>query len=246
MFISIIIPAYNEEKNIKKGVLNEVAKYLKTVNFKWEVVLVDDGSTDKTLSLLNKFTDNNRGFRVLSQPHRGKGGTVIAGMLTAVGDWRIFLDFDQATPISEIVKILPKFNQDYGVVIGTRTGREGAPIVRKLMAYGFMVLRNLILRLPYRDTQCGFKAFSKKAAGEIFGKLKRYKDKVAASGAAVTVGFDLEILYLARKLKYKVAEVPVLWHHKDTERISPFKDSVRGLIDLFKVRLNASAGKYKI
>lgn len=246
MFISIIIPAFNEEKNIRKGVLDEVAKYLKKADFKWEVILVDDGSSDNTLELIKKFTKTHKGFRVLPQPHRGKGGTVIAGMLAAKGDWRIFIDFDQATPISEIKKFLPKFEEGYDVVIGTRSGREGAPLIRKLMAYGFMLLRGLVLRLPYKDTQCGFKGFSSRAAEKIFSNLKRYKDKPMAPGASVTVGFDLEVLYLARKLKFKVAQVPVVWRHKDTERIDPIKDSVRGLIDLFRVRMNASTGKYSL
>jgi dolichyl-phosphate beta-glucosyltransferase len=114
------------------------------------------------------------------------------------------------------------------------------------MAWGFSLLRTIVLRLPYKDTQCGFKAFKKEAAQKIFAKMKVYNDKVVAGGAAVTAGFDLEILYIARKLKLKVAEVPVNWVHKDTERINPIKDSYEGLVDLFKVRINALMGKYKI
>ena len=181
---------------------------------------------------------------------------MIAGMLQAKGEYALFCDMDQATPICEIEKFLPKFStkggstsgrkEGYDVVIASRSGREGAPIVRKLMAYGFMLLRTIILRLPYKDTQCGFKAFKTSSSGEIFKRLKVFSESSIVSGASVSAGFDLEILYIARKLGLKIAEVNVSWSHKDTERINPIRDSYEGLRDLFKVRINAILGKYKI
>lgn len=253
MFLSVIIPAYNEEKNLKKGVLKEVWDYLKKQKYSWEVLIVDDGSTDKTVELVEEFTRKGRdGFKLLKEKHRGKGGTIIAGMLQAKGDYALFMDMDQATPISEVEKFLPKFKRGYDVVIASRSGRKGAPIVRKLMAYGFMLLRSLILRLPYKDTQCGFKAFKKDSAGEIFKRLKiftpiksGFNESNIVSGASVSAGFDLEILYIARKLGLKIAEVNVNWYHRDTERINPVKDSLEGLRDLLRVRINAILGKYK-
>lgn len=246
MKLSIVIPAYNEGKNLKKGVLDEVWSYLQKQNYSWEVLLVDDKSTDDTVKKLKNFALNHKGFRVLEERHRGKGGTVIAGVLASSGDIVLFTDMDQATPLPEIEKFWSKFEEGYDIVIGSRHGRKGAPLIRKLMAWGFSILRTIVLRLPYKDTQCGFKAFKKEAAQKIFEKMKVYNDKVVAEGAAVTAGFDLEILYIARKLKLKVVEVPVNWVHKDTERINPIKDSYEGLIDLFKVRINALMGKYKI
>lgn len=242
--ISVVIPAYNEEKNIKKGCLRDLWEYLKDQKYQWEVLLVDDMSTDGTLSLLENFANKHANFRVLKEPHRGKGGTVIAGVLVSKGDIILFCDLDQATPISEIAKFFPEFEKGFDIVIGSRKGREGAPIIRKLMAYGFSLLRNIVLRLPYQDTQCGFKAFKKDAANSIFSKLKVFSEKTKSRGASVSAGFDLEVLYLARKLKYKVSEVKVAWHHKDTERINPVKDSWEGLRDLFKVRINALMGRY--
>lgn len=243
--LSIVIPAYNEEKNLKTGVLDDVAAYLKKQKYSWEVLLVDDGSTDNTHDLLKKFATNHRGFMALREPHRGKAGAVIAGMLHAQGEIILFTDMDQATPIDQIEKLLPKF-ADSDIVIGVRSGREGAPIVRKIMAFGFTVLRTLILRLPYKDTQCGFKAFTHNASTEIFKRLKVFKDQQVVKGAAVTAGFDLEILYIARKLGLKVSEAPVVWHHKGTVRVNPVKDSIAGLRDLLKVRWNAILGKYKV
>lgn len=244
--LSVVIPAYNEESNIKLGALESVAKYLSGKKISWEVLIVDDGSSDATVKAAEKFSVKHPGFRVLRQPHRGKGGTVIAGMLNAKGEKILFTDMDQATPITELGKFFPKFNQGYGIVIGSRSGREGAPLVRKIMAYGFTILRLIILRLPYKDTQCGFKAFTKEASQKIFKRMQVFGERERARGAAVTAGFDLELLYIARKLDLKVAEVPVVWHHKATERINPLKDSWEGLTDLLRVRINALAGKYRV
>lgn len=246
IFLSVVIPAYNEEYNLRTGVLDGVYDYLNEQDYSWEILFVDDNSTDKTASIAEDFAKKHNNFMVLKEPHRGKGGTVIAGMLRAQGEIVLFTDADQATPIDQIEKILPKFQEDYDIVIGSRSGREGAPIIRKVMAYGFSVLRTIILRLPYKDTQCGFKAFKNEAAKKIFGKLAIFKKESATGGASVSAGFDLEVLYVARKLKYKVAEVPVDWHHKEGTKVDPIKDSLEGLRDLLMVRINALQGKYKV
>jgi len=244
IYLSIVIPAFKEEENIKSGVLEKVWNYLREQKYTWEVLIVDDGSSDNTAELAEKFAERHFGFRVLREPHRGKGGTVIAGILNAKGKIILFTDMDQATPIKEIKKFLPKFEEGFDIVIGLRHGRKGAPLIRKAMAFGFSLLRTLILGLPFKDTQCGFKAFKKDAAREIFGKLKIFSEKRETEGARVDAGFDLEVLYIARKLKFKVAEVPVVWHHKGTERVNPISDSINGLRDLLRVRLNAILGKY--
>ena len=244
--ISVVIPAYNEERSIKKGSLGEVWNFLKKQRYDWEVIVVDDASTDRTLFLSQNFAKTHNGIKIFAEPHRGKGGSVIAGMLKATGDIVVFTDMDQATPIEEFEKFIPKFEEGYDIVIGSRSGRRGAPLIRKLMAYGFSLLRTIILKLPYKDTQCGFKAFKKEASEKIFSKMQVFSEKSKARGAAVSAGFDLEVLYLARKLGFRVAEVPVAWFHKETERINPIKDSFEGLRDLIKVRINALQGKYKI
>jgi len=246
LFLSVVIPAYNEEDNVKNGALNQVNSYLSSQKYSWEVLVVDDGSKDKTVELAEKYAKDHAGFVVLKEPHRGKAGTLIAGMLHAGGGIVLFTDMDQATPIEEVEKLLPKFNEGKDIVIGSRSGREGAPFVRKLMAFGFSVLRAIILRLPYKDTQCGFKAFTHDASSEIFKRMKIFSDKKRAEGAAVNAGFDLELLYIARKLGMKVSEVPVEWHHQGTIRVDPIRDSISGLTDMLRVRLNALQGKYKV
>lgn len=246
MKVSIVIPAYNEEYNLRTGVLDSVYDYLGGQKYTWEILFVDDGSTDKTLKIANEFASKHKNFYVMKEPHKGKAGTVTAGVLKARGDIILFTDTDQATPIDQLEKVLPKFDKGFDVVIGSRSGREGAPILRKIMAYGFSILRYLILRLPYKDTQCGFKAFKKEAARKIFGKLEIFGSKSSTTGASVFAGFDLEILYVARKLGYKIVEVPVDWHHKEGTKVNPIKDSIEGLHGLLMVRLNALRGKYKV
>lgn len=247
-FLSIVIPAYNEERNLKKGVLDLVYNYLKRQKYSWEVLIVDDGSKDNTVKIVEKIVSKYNNFKLFKEPHRGKAGTVIAGMLKAKGDIVVFDDMDQATPIEELEKILPKFDQGYDIAIGSRSGRKGANIIRKIMALGFMTLRTLILRLPFKDTQCGFKGFKKEAVGLIFKKMEVFNSKKTVSGSAVNAGFDLEILYIARKSGFKIAEVPVVWEEKGdrgTSGVNPIKDSWDGLRDLIKVRINAILGRYK-
>lgn len=246
VYLSVVIPAYKEVENINKGALDAVWNYLAKQAYTWEVLIVDDGSPDRTADLADAFAQAHDGFRLLREPHRGKGGTVIAGMLAARGEIVLFTDMDQATPLREVEKLLPCFHSGYDGVIGSRTGRQGAPLVRKAMAYGFRILRTLVLRLPYRDTQCGFKAFRGSAVPGIFERMKIFNERSRAQGAAVTAGFDLEVLYIARKLGLKIAEVPVEWHHQGTRRVHPIKDSWQGLRDLLRVRINAFAGRYSV
>lgn len=245
VFLSVVIPAYNEEYNLRTGVLDSVYDYLSEQKYSWEILFVNDESTDSTLKLAQEFARKHPGFKVLNEPHKGKAGTVIAGILEAKGQIILFTDTDQATPIDQVEKVLLKFKQGYDVVIGSRTGREGAPVIRKLMAWGFATLIKIILRLPFKDTQCGFKAFKSEAAKEIFSRLEIFKENKSA-GASVTAGFDLEILYIARKLKYKVTDVLVDWHHKEGTKVDPIKDSIEGFRGLLMVRLNALAGKYSV
>lgn len=246
IYLSVVIPSYNEEYNLRTGVLGSVNDYLSKQKYTWEVIVVDDGSVDETAKIAEEFSKNHSGFRVLKEPHRGKGGTVITGMLSAKGEVVLFSDMDQATPIDQVEKIINKIKEGHDVVIGSRKGREGAPIVRKVMAYGFSVLRYLFLQLPYKDTQCGFKAFKNEASKEIFKRLKVFKDNGKMQGASVSAGFDLEILYVANKLGYKIIDVPVDWHHKEGTKVNPIKDSYEGFRDLLKVKINAISNKYQI
>lgn len=244
--LSIVIPAYNEETNIRLGTLDKVSRYLEKQSYAWDVIIVDDGSTDGTGELLDAFVKNNKGFNVMHHLHQGKASTVIAGMMAARGNIILFTDLDQATPINELEHVLPWFDQGFDVVIGSRSGRrQGAPLTRRIMARGFMILRGIILGLHgIIDTQCGFKAFKRTVAHDIFGRLKLYGNSHTVSGSMVTAGFDIEVLFLAKKLGYKIKEVPVDWHYVETRRVNPVVDSLQGLSDIVKIRLNAFRGLY--
>lgn len=246
LFLTIVIPAYNEEINIKRGVLNSVNDYLIEKDFLWEVLILDDGSTDGTVNLIKEFISHHKNFKLFEEPHRGKGGTIMTGTRYATGEVVLTLDMDQSTPISEFDKFIPKFEEGYEVVIGSRSGRPGQPIIRKMMAYGFVFLRTIILRLPFHDTQCGFKAYSRHAIDTIFKRIQIYGKTTSSESGSVSAGFDLEVLYVARKQKIKVAEVPIDWYeYGERKEVNPIKDSWEGFRDLIKVRVNSIQGKYK-
>lgn len=246
ILLSIVIPCYNEEKNIRDGKIKEVIDYFERKNYRWELLIVDDESTDGSLKLLKKIIKNHKNLRLLENTHQGKAGTVIAGMLEAKGKYILFTDLDQATPIREIEKFLPFFDSGYDIVIGSRySRRKGAPFLRAIMGPAFTLIRKALLGMSgISDTQCGFKAFKKEVAQNIFTRLKLYKQKNKVEGSQVTAGFDVELLYLAQKLGYKIKEVPVSWHYVETRRVSPLRDSYFALLDLVKIRWNSMRGLY--
>ena len=244
MILSVVIPAYNEERNLKKGVLDGVENYLEGGKLDYEVVIVDDGSTDKTCEIVKKYVSKNNKFQLIENSHGGKAMAVMTGMLEAEGGIILFTDMDQATPVNQVDKFLPKFEEGYDIVIGSRHGRKGAPMIRKLAAWGFSVLRTVILGLPFSDTQCGFKAFNKKSIGKIIPKIKDEWGVVHFRGGAVNAGFDVEFLYLAKKYGFKIAEVEVEWNYVDTERVQVIKDAAAAIYDMLRIRWNDSLGKY--
>ena len=250
MKLSVVIPAYNESRNLKKGVLEGVENYLEEKKGDYEVVIVDDGSTDETREIIKKLISKNNKFKLIENSHGGKAMAVMSGMLASVGEVVLFTDMDQATPIKEWDKFSPKFSAKGGpasgwdIVIGSRQGREGAPLMRKLAAWGFSVLRGIILSLPLSDTQCGFKAFNRKSIEKIIPKIKDEWGVVHFKGGAVNAGFDVELLYLAKKYGFKIAEVPVEWNYVDTERVQIVKDAAAAIYDMIRIRVNDLKGKY--
>lgn len=244
--ISVVIPSYNEENNLKKGVLDDVKNFLESGNFEYEIIIVDDGSTDASVEFINKYIARKSNFRLIQNSHGGKANTVMTGMLAANKEIVLFTDMDQATPIDQIEKFMPKFNDGYDIVIGSRSGRRGAPLVRKISAWGFSVLRWVILGLSFKDTQCGFKAFNKDAVNKILPKIKNEWGVVHFKGGAVNAGFDVELLYLAKKYGFKIAEVGVEWNYVDTERVQVVKDAMAAIYDMFRIRWNDLTGKYSL
>ena len=245
--LSVVIPSYNEIENLRKGPLERVESYLKKQTYKYEVIVVDDGSNDGSREFVEKFASESKSFRLIKNDHMGKAGAVTTGVLEAKGDYILFSDMDQATPIEEVEKLFPYFKEDYDIVIGSRAGtRKGAPFSRKVMAEGMIVLRSLVVGIgEIKDTQCGFKMFRKKSAMDVFLRVKKiHHGFKSISGSSVTAGFDIEILYIAKKLGYKIKEVPVEWKYVETRRVSPVRDSIEGFIDLLRLRKNIISGVY--
>lgn len=245
--ISLIIPCYNEEANIQKGVLDKVGNFTKKNSRFNEVIIVDDGSNDHSKDIIGeKYLRQFPKFRLIENHHQGKAFAIITGLQAAKGTYTMFSDIDLATPIEESEKLINSVSQNFPVVIGSRNAhREGAPLLRKLMAFGFIVIRDLLINLKgIRDTQCGFKIFKKDVALQIIDKLKVFHERRKAVGSSVSAGFDLEFLFLANKLGHKIKEVPVTWKHVETKNVNFIKDSIETLIDMTKIKYFDLLGKY--
>lgn len=243
----MVIPSYNEMANLQKGVLDKLNHFLNKESFDYEVLVSDDGSIDGSIEFVEKFVKNNSKFKLIKNSHLGKAGAVTSGMLKAQGEFVLFTDMDQATPIEELSKLLPFVNK-YDIVIGSRSSkRKGAPLSRLIMAKGMMVLKTIVVGIKgIKDTQCGFKLFRKDVSDDLFSKLEKFHHGFKKiSGSSVKAGFDVELIFLAQKTGYSIKEVSVEWLYVETRRVSPIKDSAEALEDLVTIRLNSVLGKYK-
>lgn len=246
-YLSIVLPSYNERRNIERGALQEVLNFLRDFEKSWELILSDDGSSDGSVELLQAFAKQDARIKLLQNPHKGKGPTVKAGMLAAQGKWQLFADFDQSTPLREVRKLL-KYTGEYQVVVGSReiagAKREQEPFYRHLMGRGFNLLVQLLAVPRIQDTQCGFKLLSQEASQQLFSRLYVYSgDKDLQS--AFTGAFDVEVLYLAKKYGWQIKEVPILWQHFATDRVNPLRDSALMFLDVLKIKWADLRGKYR-
>ena len=232
--ISIIIPAYNEEKRLP-ATLRTVKAYLEAASWEFsEIVVVDDGSRDGTVEVARKA-----GVRLLRNPgNRGKGYSVRHGMLDAQGDWVLFSDADLSTPIEELDKLWTAVERERAqAAIGSRDLDRSLigvrqPLFREFGGRFFNLVIRLITGLPFHDTQCGFKLFEGAAAREIFGRQRVER-----------FGFDVEVLFIAQRLGYRTLEVPVRWNDVAGTKVSML-GAVAAFLDPLKVRWNGITGKY--
>lgn len=236
LFLSIIIPVYNEEKRICH--LEEVFTFFRNLPFSWELIVVNDGSQDRTLEALQAWRDN-KNFRIISYgQNRGKGYAIKQGMLQAEGQYRLFMDIDLSTPLEEFNKFMPWLGTA-DIIIGTRKSQIGQiiehqPKLREILGKGFTKLSQVWLRVKVSDFTCGFKCFSCEAAQIIFPRLKIER-----------WGFDSEILFLAKKFGLSVKEVGVRWRNDPHTKVNLKRDIWRSLCDLIQIRLNDWQGKYQ-
>jgi dolichyl-phosphate beta-glucosyltransferase len=250
--ISVIIPCYNEEKNLERGVLDEVYQYLIAQDYAWEVIVVNDESTDNSRSLVRRFTDKIARFSLLDIPHGGKPAAVWAGIQQARGKIVLFTDMDQSTPISELSKLSPWYEKGFDVVIGSRGAtREGFSIVRRLGSSVFRGLRRLFLLRNISDTQCGFKSCRRDAASRVFPRLQFFERKDRPKGWKVSA-YDVELLYLFERAGYEIKEIEVEWQNRDEsdtkdqtgEMARYLKESLEMAKEVMRVRRNQIKGLY--
>lgn len=237
--LSLVIPAYNEEARLPET-LERIAAYLKNSGQEAEVLVVDDGSKDRTAAVAASFRDKIPGLRVvLNGVNRGKGYSVRHGVQEARGRIVLFTDADLSAPIEEAGKLIEALNaKNCDVAIGSRAVDRSLITVhqsrfREFSGIIFNKLVRIILRLPFVDTQCGFKAFRRERCGIIFEQqtIERF-------------GFDPELLYLARHHGLRAVEIPVRWGHSPATKVSMLRDSLQMFLDVFKIRRNSLLGRY--
>lgn len=239
MKYSIVIPAYNEAERISPT-LEKVLAHAAQQGWPAEVIVVNDGSGDNTSEIVRDWTRRNPAVKLVENPgNRGKGYSVRNGMLHGHGDLLLFTDADLSSPIYEAGKLFAALENGADVAIGSRwvntaLQTERQPLHRQLIGRIFNLLLRVTLNLKYKDTQCGFKAFTKRAAGALFPRqrIERW-------------GFDPELLFLANQLGFKVAEVPVEWAHDHRSKINPVRDGTKMFAEMLKIRWNSITGKYK-
>jgi glycosyltransferase involved in cell wall biosynthesis len=236
--LSIVIPAYNESARIENA-LERVMSCVQEQGWDAEVLVVDDGSKDDTAAIVQRWMTRYPRLHLVQNPgNRGKGYSVRNGLLQAAGDVVMFTDADLSAPMEEAERLLAAIADGADVAIGSRWMDKTRqtihqPLYRQFFGRCFNWITRSVMGLPFKDTQCGFKAFKRSAAQVIFRlqTIERW-------------GFDPEILFIARKLKYVIREVPVTWGHDERSRMSYLKDGMKMLEDMAKIRTNSLAGRY--
>lgn len=237
-FLSIIIPAHNEESRLPRS-LERVIRFLETQNFTYEIIVVENGSSDRTFEIAQEFAGRHPHLTVLREERRGKGNAVRRGMLSARGEYRFLCDADLSMPIEELPKFLPPALNDFDIAIGSREApgaiRYNEPSYRHLGGRAINLAIRLSILPGLNDTQCGFKCF-RAGVGEA---LFRQQTLMGWS-------FDIEILYLARRKKLRIREVPIQWYFDADSKVSAVRDALRMIGDIFRIHLNALRGRYDL
>jgi glycosyltransferase involved in cell wall biosynthesis len=235
-FLSIIIPAHNEENRLP-GTLWQILRFLEGQSFSSEVIVVENGSVDKTFEVAQEFAQQYRNIRVI-QSERGKGAAVKRGMLEAQGEYRFMCDADLSMPVDEIVKFIPPMLEDFDIAIASREAkgavRYNEPAYRHYGGRGINFIIQTLILPGLNDTQCGFKCFRAAVAEDIFGLQTLHG-----------WSFDIELLYIARKHGYRTKEIPIHWYHHPETKVSALRDAVQMIKDIFRIHANARRGVYK-
>lgn len=234
--LTVVVPAFNEETRLG-GTLAQLCGYLSSRPWDWEILVVDDGSTDRTAEVVADATRGEPRVRLQREPHRGKGGAVRAGLLASTAAHRFICDADLSMPVHEIERFMPPALGDADVAIASREGagarRVGEPVIRHLAGRAFNFAVRLLLVPGVQDTQCGFKMFTAGAVEAIF-------PHVTVDGWA----FDIEVLYIARLGGLWLREIPIEWHYRRASRVRMLRDGVGMFRELWRMRRRAGRGEY--
>ena len=245
--LSLVIPAYNEAARLH-ATLEAAATYLAAQPYDSELLIVDDGSTDETAAIAAAFAAGHPSVRLLTIPHGGKAAAVRAGMAAAQLDQVAFCDADLAVPLTHLPAFRAAVAGGCDVAIGSREGagarRLGEPAYRHLMGRVFNLLVRVLVLPGIQDSQCGFKFFTREAAREILRRSLLYSaPNEVVAGPRVTA-FDVELLFVARRLGYRVCPIPVVWTYGEQSKVNPARDTWNNLLDVLKIRVNAWRGRY--
>jgi dolichyl-phosphate beta-glucosyltransferase len=234
--LSIILPVHNEEYRLPKT-LQQVSDFLAVQTYSSEVLIVENGSSDNSFKIARDFCQDRDNFHAFHEEQRGKGLAVRTGMLQARGDYRIFCDVDFSMPVQEINRFLPPNQNNVDIVIGSREARGAVrynePAYRHFIGRIFNAMVKFAALPGLQDTQCGFKLFSARCAEEVFQKQ-----------TLTGMSFDVEVLFIARRLSYSIVEIPIPWYFNPDSRVRLVDDSLRMGADLFVIRRNAARGMY--
>ncbi|MBL7998394.1 MAG: glycosyltransferase family 2 protein [Candidatus Kapabacteria bacterium] len=226
--LSLIIPCFNEAERISSS-LDKALAYFANVTYSYEILIVDDGSRDDTVRVVSHYTPN--GIRVIEQGiNKGKGSVVRLGMISAKGKYRVFTDADFSTPIEELPKLLTELDKGADICIGSRRldrslVKQHQPWYRELIGVMGNKIISLLLISGIEDTQCGFKGMTARAAEALFPVMK-------IDG----FGFDVELLYLAKRIGLRITQVPVLWYNDDRSRLNPIRDSIKTFSEILRIK----------
>ena len=234
-FFSIVIPAHNEENRLP-GTLDQIFRFLAGQSFTYEVIVVENGSSDRTYEIAKEFASRYDNLSVL-QSGKGKGAAVQHGMLAARGKYRFMCDADLSMPIEEILKFIPPKLQDFDIAIASREAkgavRYNEPSYRHWGGRGINFLIQTLILPGLNDTQCGFKCFRAEVAEDVF-------QRQTLNGWS----FDIELLYIARHHGYRIVEIPIHWYHFADSKVNALRDAIRMISDIFRIHANAWQGIY--
>ncbi len=234
-FLSIIIPAHNEQNRLP-GTLEQIFHFLEQQSYPSEVIVVENESADTTLAIAQQFAKQHANMRVL-QSQKGKGAAVQHGMLNAKGEYRFMCDADLSMPVEEIVKFIPPKLQDFDIAIASREApgavRYNEPSYRHWGGRGINLIIQTLILPGLNDTQCGFKCLRAQVAEDIFRRQ-----------TLPGWSFDIELLYIARHLGYRIAKIPIHWYYSPDSKVSALRDALRMIQDIFRIHANARRGLY--